>query len=174
MSEPIWTAEEIQQKLADFLQPVLRAAGLQLEFDVRPASADNDLISPDYIVDFRGRDVELLLQQRAELLLSLEQLTLEALRVSSDNRYRLVFDAEDYRLMRIEELRLAAETAAEKVKQTDMPFRFSPMTSRERRILHLALRNDSAVETVSEGVVPNRHTVIYPASKKPAAAKPPR
>jgi spoIIIJ-associated protein len=174
MSEPIWTAEEIQQKLADFLEPVLRTARLQLEFEIRPGNVGNDLISPDYIVDFRGRDLDLLLEQRGELLLSLEQLTLEALRVSSDDRYRLVFDADDYRLMRIEELRLAAETAAQKVKESGTAFHFSPMTSRERRILHLALRDDPEVATVSEGVVPNRHTVIYPASQKPADAKPRR
>lgn len=166
MSEPIWTAEEIQQKITGFLEPVLRSARLQVEFEVLPANLDNDLITPDYIVDFRGRDVGLLLEQRGELLLALEQLTLEALRVSSDDRYRLVFDAEDYRLMRIEELRLAAETAAEQVKKSGSPYRFSPMSSRERRILHLALRNDPAVETVSEGVVPNRYTVIYAAKKK--------
>jgi spoIIIJ-associated protein len=166
MSEPIWTAEEIQQKITSFLEPALRLARLQVEFEVLPANLDNDLITPDYIVDFRGRDVGLLLEQRGELLLALEQLTLEALRVSSDDRYRLVFDAEDYRLMRIEELRLAAETAAEQVKKSGSPYRFSPMSSRERRILHLALRNDPAVETVSEGVVPNRHTVVYAAKTK--------
>jgi spoIIIJ-associated protein len=93
-------------------------------------------------------------------------LTLEALRVPHDDRYRLVFDADDYRLMRIEELRLSAEAAAERVKKNGLPFRFSPMTSRERRIIHLALRNDPAVETTSEGVAPNRHTVIYAKHKR--------
>jgi spoIIIJ-associated protein len=166
MSEPIWTADEIQQKIAGFLKPVLGTARLQVDFEVRPASLDNDLITPDYIVDFQGRDIDLLLEQRAELLLALEQLTLEALRVPHDERYRLVFDAGDYRLMRIEELRLAAEAAAERVKKTGMPYRFGPMTSRERRIIHLALRDDPAVETSSEGVAPNRQTVIYAAKGK--------
>lgn len=166
MSEPIWTADEIQQKIAGFLKPVLGTARLQLEFEVRPAALDNDLITPDYIVEFQGRDIDLLLEQRAELLMALEQLTLEALRVPHDDRYRLVFDADDYRLVRIEELRLAAETAAERVKKTGTPYKFGPMTSRERRIIHLALRNDPAVETSSEGVAPARHTVIHPAKRK--------
>jgi spoIIIJ-associated protein len=166
MSEPIWTAEQIQQRIAGFLKPVLETARLQVSFEVRRANLDNDLITPDYIVDFHGRDMDLLLEQRAELLLALEQLTLEALRVPHDHRYRLVFDAGDYRLMRIEELRLAAEAAAERVKKTGVPYKFSPMTSRERRILHLALRDDPDVETTSEGVAPNRHTVIHAAKRK--------
>ncbi len=166
MSESIWTAEEIQQKIAGFLDPVLATARLQLSFEVRGANLDNDLITPDFIVDFQGRDLELLLDHRAELLLALEQLTLEALRVPHDARYRLVFDAGDYRLMRIEELRLAAQAAAERVKKTGVPYPFSPMTSRERRILHLALRDDPDIETTSEGVAPNRHTVIQLAKRK--------
>jgi spoIIIJ-associated protein len=161
MPEPIWTLEEIREKIADFLQPVLQKARLQVEVEVRPASLDNDFITPDYIVNFQGKDLDLLLAQRGELLLALEQLTLEVLRTPHEDRYRLVFDADDYRLMRIEELRMSAEAAAEKVKKSGTPYRFSPMSSRERRILHLALRDDPAVETTSEGLAPNRHTVIY-------------
>jgi predicted RNA-binding protein Jag len=41
------------------------------------------------------------------------------------------------------------------------------MTSRERRIIHLALRDDAGVRTVSEGVAPRRHTVIYAAGSEP-------
>jgi spoIIIJ-associated protein len=166
MSEPIWTADEVQQKIGGFLNPVLRTARLQVDFEVRPANIDNDLITPDFIVEFRGRDMDLLLEQRAELLLALEQLTLEVLRVPHDDRYRFVFDAGEYRMMRIEELRLAAEAAAEMVKKTGKPYKFAPMTSRERRIIHLALRNDPAVETTSEGVAPNRHTVIHAVKAK--------
>jgi spoIIIJ-associated protein len=166
MSEPIWKADEAQQKIGGFLKPVLQTARLQVEFDVRPASLESDLITPDYVVEFHGRDIELLLEQRAELLLALEQLTLEVLRVPHDDRHRVVFDADDYRMMRIEELRLAAEAAAERVKKTGMPYKFGPMSSRERRIIHLALRDDPAVETTSEGVAPNRHTVIHAAKAK--------
>ena len=51
----------------------------------------------------------MLLLYRAELLLALEHLALEALGVPHHDRYRLVFDAEDYRVTRIEELRLSAK-----------------------------------------------------------------
>ena len=85
---------------------------------------------------------------------------LEALKVSHEDRYRLIFDANDYRMMRIDELRMSAVAAAEKVARTGRPFHFQPMTSRERRILHLALRGNTDVATTSEGMAPRRHTVI--------------
>jgi spoIIIJ-associated protein len=59
-------------------------------------------------------------------------------------------------------LRLSALTAAERVKKTRIPFHFSPMTSRERRIIHLTLRNESAVRSESVGMGPVRQVVIVP------------
>ena len=41
------------------------------------------------------------------------------------------------------------------------------MNSRERRIIHLALREDAAVKTESEGLAPRRHVVVYPANHQP-------
>ena len=122
-----------------------------------------ELISPDILVEFEGEDLPLLLENRGELLLALEQLTLEAIRTPHEERYRILFDADDYRLSRIEELQMTARVAAEKVRATGMPFHFQPMTSRERRILHLALRDEPGVKSLSEGAAPQRHTVIHPA-----------
>ena len=63
----------------------------------------------------------------------------------SEDHSRISFDANDYRLLRIEELRLSAMTAAEKVKRTGQPFRFNPMNSRERRVIHLSLAEEASV-----------------------------
>jgi spoIIIJ-associated protein len=160
MSEQAWTVEEVGPKIDGFLEPVLEASGLDLEYEVTEGGGDERFIIPDVTVSFDGEDLDLLLAHKGELLLALEQLTLEALHVSHADRYRLIFDARDYRLMRIEELRLSAEAAAEQVKRTGMAYHFNPMSSRERRILHLALRDDPEVDTISEGIVPRRHTVI--------------
>jgi spoIIIJ-associated protein len=167
MSEQPWTLEAIRPRIDGFLRPLLKAAHFNLDYELQAGGGDQTFITPDFTVSFDGPDTELLLAQRAELLLALEELTLEALRISHEDRFRIVFDAHDYRLLRIAELRLSAETAAEKVKRTGIAFRFNPMTSRERRIIHLALRDDLAVRTVSEGVAPRRNTVIYAAGREP-------
>ena len=164
MSEIVWTVEALRPKIEHFLRPVLKAARLALEFEVGEGSNfDPNFEKPDVTVDFHGRDLDLLLANKGEVLLALEHLTLEALRVRPEDHSRLMFDAEEYRMLRIEELRLSAETAAEKVKRTGAPFRFNPMNSRERRIIHLALRGDGQVRTESEGLAPHRQVVIYPA-----------
>ena len=159
-----YTVESIGPKIDAFLKNLLKRAGLKLNFEVAPGEAPHpEIEDPEVIVRFSGSDVEHLLANKAELLLALEQLTMEMLRMPSEDHSLLCFDADDYRVLRIEELRLAAITAAEKVKRTHSPFRFNPMSSRERRIIHLALRNEPEVRSESLGVGPGRQVVIVPA-----------
>ncbi len=79
------------------------------------------------------------------------------------------FDANDYRMLRMEELRLSASAAADKVRRTGVPFSFNPMTSRERRIIHLALRDEAGVRSESSGVGGHRQVVVYPEGMRSAA-----
>lgn len=158
---------------------MIRDAGFDLNYEISDAGpAEDDFETPDVLVKFTGRDVELLLANKAELLLALEHATMEMLRMPSEDHSRLSFDANDYRLLRIEELRLSAMTAAEKVKRTGAPFKFNPMNSRERRVIHIALRNEHEVRSESLGSGPQRQVIVYPAGmaslpEPPASAAPP-
>jgi spoIIIJ-associated protein len=154
----------------------LRQAGLHLDFEIAEGeSANPDFENPEIIVRFGGKDVDVLLANKAELLLALEYITMEALRMPSEDHSRLSFDAQDYRALRIEELRLSAGAAADKVKRTGVPFKFNPMNSRERRVIHLALRNETEVRSESTGHGGYRQVVIYPAgmASLPEAPPPP-
>ncbi len=131
-------------QILKFLEPVLERSPFDVTPEVtEPEARFADFENPDLVISFTGPDVDLLLENKAELLLALEHLTMESLRLAPNEHARLIFDANDYRMLRIEELRLSAVTAAEKVKTSRRPFRFDPMTSRERRILHLAVRDIS-------------------------------
>jgi len=164
VTERKYSVDTIGGRIDGFLDLLLATAGLDLEYEISDADpAEDDFETPDVLVNFSGPDVDLLLANRAELLLALEQVTMEVLRLSSEEHSRLSFDANDYRLLRIEELRLSAQTAAEKVKRTGVPFRFNPMNSRERRVIHLALRGETAVRSESAGAGPGRQVVVYPA-----------
>jgi len=172
VSEKKYTIGKIGERIDAFLKPLLKHARLQVKYEMSEGeTAHPDFENPEVTVKFSGPDVDLLLGNRAELLLALEQLTMEALRMPSDDHAKLSFDANDYRALRIEELRLSAAAAAEKVKRTGVPFSFNPMNSRERRVIHLALRNEPAVRSESSGAAGLRKVVIYPAGM-PAPASP--
>ncbi|HWB95508.1 MAG TPA: R3H domain-containing nucleic acid-binding protein, partial [Bryobacteraceae bacterium] len=152
----------------------LERADLRLEYEIEDGQpAPDDFETPELLVKFSGPDEDMLLANRAELLLALEHLTMEALRMPSEDHSKISFDANDYRLLRIEELRLSASAAAEKVRRTGEPFRFNPMNSRERRVIHLALRNDAEVRSESIGSGVFRQVVVYPAGMASLPEPPP-
>ncbi len=172
-----YTVAETGPRIEQFLKQIHTLAGFDLAFAVAEGETPHpDFENPDLVVRFTGRDVDLLLGNKAELLLALEQLTMEALGLSSDEHSRICFDANDRRILRIEELRMSAQAAAERVRKTRAPFHFSPMNSRERRILHLALRNEQDVRSESVGEGPIRQVVIVPADMTtlPEPVIPPR
>ena len=172
MSDENYSIDSIGPRIGAFLRRVIDNAGFKLKFEVEGGEARHtDFENPDAVVKFSGPDVDLLLENKAELLLALEQLTMEALRMPAEHHSRLCFDANDYRMLRIEELRVSALTAAEKVKRSHVPFNFNPMNSRERRVIHLALRNETAVRSESAGMGPQRQVVVYPADM-PSPAEP--
>lgn len=164
MSERKYSVATIGERIDRFLRTVLTQARFRVDYEIADVSpSPDDFETPEVMVRFSGPDVDLLLSNRAEVLLALEQLTMEMLRLPSEDHSRLCFDANDYRLLRIEELRISAAAAADKVKRTGVPFRFNPMNSRERRVIHLALRNETEVRSESTGTGPGRQVVVYPA-----------
>lgn len=164
MNERKYSVGSIGLKIDGFLQTTLDNGGFKLSYEIQDQQlSGEEFETPDVVVKFSGPDVDLLLSNKAELLLALEHVTMEHLRVPSEDHSRISFDANDYRLLRIEELRLSALTVAENVKRTGTPFRFNPMNSRERRVIHLALRAETTLRSESSGSGPGRHVVVYPA-----------
>jgi spoIIIJ-associated protein len=171
------TVTEHGPRIEQFLSDICRLAGFSLSYAVSEGETPHpDFENPDLLVRFSGEDTELLLANKAELLLALEHLTMETLSLAPEEHSRLCFDANDHRVLRIEELRVSALTAAERVKKSRQPFHFSPMNSRERRILHLALRGETEVRSESVGEGPLRQVVVVPADMKtlPEPIRPPR
>jgi spoIIIJ-associated protein len=167
LAQKKYTVSETGPRIEEFLNNVFKLAGFQLAFTVAEGETPHpDFENPDLMVRFTGADVDLLLGNKAELLLALEQLTMEAIGMAPEEHSRICFDANDRRILRIEELRMSAQAASDRVKKSRQPFHFSPMNSRERRILHLALRDETDVRSESVGEGPIRQVVIVPAELK--------
>ena len=165
------------KKINEFLQSVVTHGGLRLKYRITvdpPLAENRDWEKPEILVDFAGPDSVLLLDRGGELLRALELLALEMLHLPSGEHEKISFDCQNQRSLRLEELRMAAAVAAEKVRKTGTPFHFAPMSSRERRIVHLALRDYADLRTESDGEGLRRCVVLYPADYKPATGTPAR
>lgn len=78
---------------------------------------------------------------------------------------QMIVDVGNYRQRRRESLEGLARRMADRVRQSGRPLALEPMAAYERRIVHVALHNDTTVYTQSSGEGENRKVVIYPSPK---------
>ena len=173
MTVPLHDTGEARKKIADYLAVLMSRTGLDLEFqiDVRRgdapdrtpdrAGAGDGSDAPVVTVELSGRDTPLLLARHGELLHAIEHVAAKILRLEPEDHDRISFDAEGFKAARDRELRRSAEQAISEVRSTGRPYTFAPMTSRERRMLHLILSR-SGLATASSGEGPRRCVVLYP------------
>ena len=158
------------EALRKFLEEIIRSAKLDLKIDVTTlrTGVAPDAGGAEVFADLSGRDKDLLLERGAELLHAIEHLALRALRLEPPWQDKILLDTGGYRALRIEELKMTARVAAERVQTSRQPFKLNPMTARERRIVHLALQEFPGVRTESIGMGEHRQVVIHPADEKTA------
>ncbi|MGB6883339.1 MAG: R3H domain-containing nucleic acid-binding protein [Candidatus Acidiferrum sp.] len=154
--------------LRQFLEEIVRAAGLDLKVKVQAveSSGTDATGEAEVIADLDGRDKEILLERNAEVLKAIEHLAFRALRMEPIYHEKIHLDSGGYRALRFEELRMTARVAAERVQASQQQFRLNPMSSRERRIVHLALKEMPGVRTESVGLGEERQVVIHPVKMK--------
>lgn len=155
------------EALREFLETMVRAGQFDLQVMVRTAepgsgSAEGEA---EVFADLDGKDKEILTARGGEVLKALEHLAFRALGLEPAFHEKIHLDCGGYRALRFEELRMTARVAAERVQASRQPFRLNPMSSRERRIVHLALKDFPGVRTESVGTGEERQVVIHPAKK---------
>jgi spoIIIJ-associated protein len=172
---PIDDLQVAAQKIAAFLNNLNKLGGLRLKFRITAGDGARDpqgIEARQIYIELAGPDVPLVVQHNGELLRAMETLAAQMLRLEHHEHDLVSFDAANFKALRAQELRLAAETAAEKVRQSGIPYSFPPMNSRERRLLHLACKSLQGIETASMGEGPNRFLVVYPEGKTDLPVKP--
>jgi spoIIIJ-associated protein len=114
----------------------------------------------------------LLIGKRGKTLNALQYLVAKLLHREMGENLSVVVDTENYRSKRESSLTELAQQLSEKVKKSSRPLTTGPMNAQDRRIIHLALKEDHEVRTKSKGEGNLRRVVIYPvkrAKKQPKA-----
>jgi spoIIIJ-associated protein len=153
------------KKISEFLNALIANGDFRLRYKITvdpPLTSDREWEHPEILVEFSGADSPLVLENGGELLRAFEHVSLEMLRLAPDEHEKVNFDCQNFRSARLQELRLAADVAANRVRTSGIPYAFAPMSSRERRIVHLALRDFTDLRTESAGEAALRHVVVYP------------
>jgi spoIIIJ-associated protein len=111
-----------------------------------------------------GPDVGLLIGRHGQTIDAVQYLlNAAAHRLQGDERKDVVVDAAGYRERRRATLESLAVRTAQEVLATGDSVDLEPMTSVERKVVHLRLQDYEGVATASEGAEPNRYVVVLPA-----------
>lgn len=154
-------SEEELDRIADTaiaaLQDILK------HFDVGEVTIDEyEGDDGELILDITGDDLAVLIGRHGKTLDAL-QFVVSAITVRTMGfRYPVVIDVEGYKNRQRQKIEAIARSSANKAANQHRSVKLRPMTPYERRIVHIALRDDDRVETASEGEGSARHVVVIP------------
>jgi len=149
------TEEKRREEIRSYVGRFVEAAHLEVTPLVR---AEEDA----FVIDLSGPDEDLLLDRRGELLESVQFILGKVLQKRFGPETRFLVDSANYRQGREREITEVARRSAERVKKLKEPFELSPMNPYERRLVHLALKDDRGVRTESDGDGFMRRVTIFP------------
>ncbi len=140
---------------------LLQLMKIEGKVSVRYGEAEGDEHAP-VLVDIHGKDLSILIGRRAETLSAMQYVVGLIVGKEAGHWLQVTIDVEGYRGRRERTLRQLAQSMAEQVIRTGKKQALEPMTSAERRIIHLELRGHPEVDTLSVGEEPNRKVTIVP------------
>jgi spoIIIJ-associated protein len=146
-------------EVAELAEKVLRNLLISMHI---PADVQirHDQEESKMVLDVVGDNLGILIGRRGSTLSSLQYIVNLIVSRKLKTNARVTIDVEKYRERRFESLRSLAIRLADEVKSTKRPISLEPMPANERRIVHMALREDSDIVTQSVGQGEGRKVVI--------------
>jgi spoIIIJ-associated protein len=154
--------DEVARLGAQVLQNLLQYMGLRARVTRAESVLGSQTGGDAVLLEVSGEELGGLIGRRGETLRDLQFLT--CLMVSRDLQHwpNLMVDVEHYRTRRERTLTDLARRMADQVRKSGESVALEPMPANERRIVHLALRDDAEVFTESIGQGERRKVTIFP------------
>lgn len=131
---------------------------MNIKADLIINSVDDDTIAFDVV----GEDIAILIGKYGATLDALQYLACIVSNKAYPCKRRITIDADGHRAKRAKELQERALKIAEMVVKHGREAVMEPQSAKDRRIVHMALRNKAGVKTYSEGEGMERHVIISP------------
>ena len=135
---------------------ILKLMGVAFD-NVEPVAADGAVNC-----SIKGPEGSLIIGKNGQTLDALEHIINLIVNRSSETRVKINLDTEDYRLRQEQRVTAMAVKAADQVRASGKSYRFEPTSAKERRLIHIALKDAPGIETFSEGEGSFRRVAIRP------------
>lgn len=145
--------QDVSSAPETILQEVLSRMGIDAE-------VESDFVDGSTHLNITTDSPALLIGKHGQTLDAIERLLNCIINKASLVKKRIFVDTEGYRERREERLIEMANQVAEKVKYTDREVVLAPMSARDRRVIHVALKEDGVVSTYSQGEGEMRRVVV--------------
>lgn len=159
-------APEGDEAIASMASEMLSNIVRYMNFDGRVQADwhDADAITEErhLLLSVHGKDISGLIGRRGDTLENIQYLLRLMVNQRMHRWLNIIVDVEEFRAKRVEHLTHLAKRMADQVVSTSRSFALEPMTPNERRIVHLALRDDDRIFTESTGEGERRKVVIFP------------
>jgi len=130
-----------------------------------PATIEVSRQDSIFFIDIDSEDSSLLIGKHGVNLESLQFILAVRLKtLTGSDDFEIYVDVGNWRKKKEEKLRQMALDAAQRVESENEPQAIYNLTNSERRVVHVALADHPAVETISEGEGENRHIIVKPRS----------
>lgn len=118
----------------------------------------------ELILDITGNNLAVLIGHHGKTLDSLQYLISSIIYKEIGFRFPVIIDVKGYKNNKKNNLERLACNFANKAFKQQRSISLHPMSPYERRIIHVTLKDDDRVTTISEGIDKSRHVVIIPNS----------
>jgi spoIIIJ-associated protein len=160
------TQEEVEKRSDDEVLQYAKMALEKIVVDITASAQVEGRVEGGTIyLNIKGDGSGLLIGRHGQTLDAIQYIVGRIVGKQLGERRMVVVDTERYRERRRENLAQMARRMGEKAKATGRAVSLQPMTASERRIVHLALKHDRAIETRSEGEGGLKSIRIIPRSK---------
>jgi len=123
-------------------------------------------------IEIRGKDEDVLLEDRGRLLLAMQHLMPRLIRGLTGEAVSCRVDCDNFQEVRAEQLRVLAQKVAAEVRDRGRMRTLEPMAPDERRIIHMTLADDRAVETESQGSGLFKRVKVMPVGRRTRSFEP--
>jgi hypothetical protein len=122
------------------------------------------------VLNIEGPSSGTLIGRHGHTLDSMQYLVAKVVqRLTGDERAIIIVDVENYLERQKDKLKELAVSLAEKAKETGVDIPMRPMSSKDRRIVHMTLKDHEHVTTESQGEGLRRRVVVIPKVKAAVA-----
>ncbi|MBU0573752.1 MAG: RNA-binding cell elongation regulator Jag/EloR [Candidatus Margulisiibacteriota bacterium] len=147
---------EVADLARQMLQEILDRMGMLAIAEISEDSEEG------VVVNIKGEDMGRIIGKEGAMLKSLQTLLSIMVARGTGSKQHVSVDAGGYREKHSSALNRLARDAANDVVQTGQEKVLPPMNAHDRRIIHMALKDNSKVETHSRGDGRDRRLVIGP------------